>query len=473
MVTTEEFFSIYSKESDRVEMKLASNGIPKDMWETYSSFANTSGGTIILGIAEDQTTGTFSVAGIENVDKTIKTLWDNLYNTRFVSRCILHDNDVEVVDVDDKNVIVIKVPKATIIEKPIFIFGDVIKGTYKRKSEGDYHCNYDEVMSMVRDSFPRSSDTEGISDAGIDCLDMGSFRLFLTSVKNSGKSQRWTYLNEAETMDFLGLCKDVDGRKCLTKAGLLMFGKIQCILSEFPGFFLDYLECTDGNRWTYRINSNDQILNVFSFITEVSARLSMVIGTPFKLDGIRHEKESDTFRAVREALINSLVHADYEVSNPRIRIVYDGEKISMTNPGTMRISISDAVTGGKSDPRNQAMMRIAMLGDLVENAGSGIRYIVNVKDSGDLLNFKMEENDDPLSVKTTLWLPVTKIRMNDTETRILRHIQDNEHASQKEIADAIGVSLSTVNRTVAKLKTEGILELTGTNRNVTWIIHRL
>ena len=70
-------------ENDEIECKKAGGGLPKDLWETYSAFANTTGGTILLGVKEEK--GKFYPIGVENAENIIKDLWDNLNNSKKVS----------------------------------------------------------------------------------------------------------------------------------------------------------------------------------------------------------------------------------------------------------------------------------------------------------------------------------------------------------------------------------------------------
>ena len=90
-------------ENGERECKEAADNLPRDLWETYSAFANTRGGTIYLGIKEKN--GKFLVSGVNNADKVIKEFWDNLNNNKKASMNILSDKDVSVEKVDGKDVI--------------------------------------------------------------------------------------------------------------------------------------------------------------------------------------------------------------------------------------------------------------------------------------------------------------------------------------------------------------------------------
>lgn len=68
------------REGNRLEAKKAKGGIPNSMWETYSSFANTDGGIILLGVDEKKD-GSFEVSGVQNADQMLKDFW-NMVNNR-------------------------------------------------------------------------------------------------------------------------------------------------------------------------------------------------------------------------------------------------------------------------------------------------------------------------------------------------------------------------------------------------------
>ena len=90
------------------ECKKAENAIPKSVWETYSSFANTIGGTIILGIKENTNEGDvekrFEITGVADARKIKKEFFDTI-NSNKVNRNILTDGDVEEVVFDNKTLL--------------------------------------------------------------------------------------------------------------------------------------------------------------------------------------------------------------------------------------------------------------------------------------------------------------------------------------------------------------------------------
>lgn len=124
-------------------MQKAENDLPKSVWETYSSFANTVGGTILLGIEENTKAKDFSerfrVGGMRNPDQILKDFW-NTVNSKKVSANILVDADVSIEHYGGQHIIRIDVPQASYHQRPVYINENPLKGSFKRNHEGDYHC---------------------------------------------------------------------------------------------------------------------------------------------------------------------------------------------------------------------------------------------------------------------------------------------------------------------------------------------
>lgn len=118
-------FDIY-KEDNRREVKKAKGGLPKDMWETYSAYANTYGGVIILGVKELddkhwQTTGLKAT----DKEKLLDDLWNLLHNSNKVNLNLLSESDVETYEIGEDIIIVIEVPMAKRSQKPVYINNDM------------------------------------------------------------------------------------------------------------------------------------------------------------------------------------------------------------------------------------------------------------------------------------------------------------------------------------------------------------
>ena len=101
-----------------LECKKASKGVPNSLWDTYSAFANTYGGTILLGVVEHMDehdkAKRFEIVGVEDADKIRKDLWNIVNSKEKVNVNLLHDDDIQTIYFDGKEIIAINVPRAEV-----------------------------------------------------------------------------------------------------------------------------------------------------------------------------------------------------------------------------------------------------------------------------------------------------------------------------------------------------------------------
>ncbi len=139
------------RESNRIEAKKATGGLPESIWETYSAFANTLGGVILLGVEEDPNRILHPV-DLPDPEWLVEEFWALINDPKTASVNILKDKDVQIKDIEGKQIIIITVPQASPAEKPVYIYGDMRSGTYCRQGDGDYRCTPDEIRRMQTES---------------------------------------------------------------------------------------------------------------------------------------------------------------------------------------------------------------------------------------------------------------------------------------------------------------------------------
>jgi ATP-dependent DNA helicase RecG len=139
-------------ENKDTEFKLADGGLPS-IWETVSAFANTEGGYLILGVKEKDN-NEFEVLGLKKPEALIKTFWDTHNNPSKLSARLCTDPDVQAVTFAGRRLVIIYVPRASREQRPIYINGNLLTGTYKRNHAGSYRCSEIEVRQInVNSSF--------------------------------------------------------------------------------------------------------------------------------------------------------------------------------------------------------------------------------------------------------------------------------------------------------------------------------
>ena len=136
------------RENNRLEAKLATGGLPRSIWETYSAFANTYGGVILLGV-EELPDHTLRVQGLLEPRERVDEFTALLQDPRVVSANLLTPGDIQVLHVDGGDIVAITVPPAERDQRPVYIGGDLARGSYRRSGDGDYHCTRAELNAML------------------------------------------------------------------------------------------------------------------------------------------------------------------------------------------------------------------------------------------------------------------------------------------------------------------------------------
>ncbi len=362
------------EENNRIEVKRAKDNLPVSVWETYSSFANTDGGIILLGVVESDD-HKLQVTGVTDAHKLVADFWNTIHNRQKVSLNILTNRMVEVQKVEDKDVVVIRIPRADRRQRPVFIGTDPMKGTYHRGGEGDYLCSTDQVAAMYRDASDLSLDLRVMQTMNLSVLDMDSVRRYRNRFLQFHPNHVWIEDDDELFLRHIGaLAPADDGVFRPTAAGLLMFGHEYDIVREFPHFFLDYQErFSADSRWTHRLvsSSGEWSGNLYDFFFRVYPRLTSDLSVPFVAKGKDRMDETELHLAIREVLANALVHADYH-ERQGVVIVKSQNGFSFANPGDMRVGLKTALAGGVSDPRNETLLKMFALVGIGERAGSGI-----------------------------------------------------------------------------------------------------
>lgn len=112
------------KESSQVEYKKAKNAFPKDAWKSYSAFANTSGGYLILGISEDEYKNPV-LTGVKDAEKIISDFCSTLADRSKVSLNIITNDDIRTRIIEDKTIIIIHIKETAITNKPIYLNNNI------------------------------------------------------------------------------------------------------------------------------------------------------------------------------------------------------------------------------------------------------------------------------------------------------------------------------------------------------------
>lgn len=313
-----------------IELKKASE-LPKSFWESYSSFCNTSGGWIILGVVEHNPKN--EIVGVANVEKAITSLWDILSNRNKVNYRNIENQDINVINFGGKKVIFVRVREVFDAMKPIYIDGKQ-ENTWVRTGDGDRIATPEELASMIRNSQP-VYDSLPADKFSIEDLDPDSVITYKEKVNKRYPKKRYI---EMPVVDFFN-------------------------------------QKGNSSRWIDRVTEDepgDYEMNLYNFYTIVYEKIKILMKEAFELDNQQLRiPVSDFDEPLRECLVNCLAHADYVQGYPSIKIdVYDGW-FNFKNPGKMLVTKEQFVVGGDSRPRNETVMKLFRLLGASERQGFG------------------------------------------------------------------------------------------------------
>ena len=136
------------RENNRLEAKLATGGLPHSIWETYSAFANTYGGVILL-VVEELPDHSLRVQGLLDPQGMVEEFIAGLDDPAVVSVNLLREEDIQILHVDGGDIVAITVPMAERDQLPVYIGGNLRRGAYRRSGDGDYHCTQAELNAML------------------------------------------------------------------------------------------------------------------------------------------------------------------------------------------------------------------------------------------------------------------------------------------------------------------------------------
>ena len=428
------------------------------------------------------------MTGLDNAAKLRKDFWDTINNKNKVSVNLLTDNDIEIFEENNGIIMVIHVPKAKREQKPVYINGDMFRGTFRRNWEGDYHCDRSEVLAMLRDQPEETADMKILQDMTLDVLNSETVRAYRNRHMAYRTEHVWERLSDEEYLERIGAVKlsARDNTLHPTAAGLLMFGEEYKILYEFPEYFLDYREVLDPTiRWTDRLQSSsgDWTGNLFDFFFRVYRKLVKDLKIPFKLEGITRIDDTPVHKALREALANCLVNTDFYF--PRgIVIRKDAESIVMENPGSIRTGKAQMLKGGISDPRNKVLMKMFNLIGIGERAGSGVPDIYSVWEQQGwkqpevieeygpdrtilklslIKKVAIKNGDKKVAIKSGDKKKITK-RTEQQLEYILEHMAPNQEYKTSELSEVIGLKESRTRMLLNELAMSGRIAVSGKNK---------
>ena len=357
-------------EKQTVELKSAEKGCPTRLYDTLSSFSNQDeGGVIIFGVDENDK---YKIKGVYDPQDLQKKVTEQCKQMEPMIRALF-----TVCDIEDKVIVSAEIPGADITERPVFYKGvGRIKGSYIRVGESDEPMSEYEVYSYEAFRKRIRDDIRTVDEAKLHLLDEKRLNDYLTMVKQERRNLSENVSDE-EILELMA----VTVCNVPALAGIMTFSKYPqtyfsqlCITAAcLPGTEMGTVgesgeRFIDNKRITGAIP--DMLEEAVEFVRK-NSRTKTIIDD----NGKRKDKPEYPIKAVREAILNALVHRDYSLhtENTPIRIEMYRDRMEIINSGGLYGKISiDALGKVHPETRNAALANMLELLRITENRYSGI-----------------------------------------------------------------------------------------------------
>ncbi len=363
----------FNCEFQTIEVKTANQGCPKKLYDTLSSFSNQDdGGIIVFGLSEKDD---FAVLGVYDVQDLQKKVTEQCKEMEPIVWALF-----SVCEIDGKMVVSAEIPGTDISERPVFYKGaGRMRGSYIRVGESDEPMSEYEIYSYEAFRKRIRDDIRVVSNAKLSLFDTEKLNEYISAVK-SERINLANNVSDEEIMELMGIT--VDGVPTL--AGVMTFSKYPqgyfpqlCITAVcIPG-----LEMGDTDDEQVRFTDNRRITGPISEMLSEAVefvRRNSRYKTIIDRYGKRIDKEEYPIKAVREAVLNALVHRDYSIytENVPIRIEMYSDRMEIISSGGLygRITI-DSLGKVRPDTRNAALANMLEILHITENRYSGIPTI--------------------------------------------------------------------------------------------------
>ena len=475
----EEYFD-FPREDCQLEFKKSKSGLSKDIWETYSAFANTKGGLIVLGVEEVKSKSEYKIVGVDKPEKVITDFWNCVHDKLKVSSNLLNDDDVIKMKILDKYIIQIRIPKAPFERRPVYVSNNKTK-TYIRTDDGDRIANDTQFKYLIVDS-QNDIDSELLKNYSIDDLNLETVNEYRSLIYKNTNDEKYLKSTDEELLRNIGVFKkdrQVEGAPYkLTVGGLLFFGKYNSITDRFKKFQLDYFkkETSLDNDWLDRVSSGDMNypeMNIFSFYNIVIKKLELSVPDKYRQTDelTRGSYRADLLLALKEALVNALMHAYYD-SDKVIKITDFDDYIDFYNPGEMKVSKEEFVHGSYSVTRNSIISTLFRRVGIAEKGGSGGPRIFDAANKNHLRYPDIKTDFDSTEIRIWKIDMLESLKgLDEVEKAVVSYVMDHGSFKIKDIVENTNYTDYKVRATVVKLVEKDILLERGNGKSRAYFIN--
>lgn len=410
------------KESEVLELK---SEVTAGLCKEIIAFANTNGGTIYIGYDDNA-----NLIGVKNAQKELHRISNMISDS--IDPNLIFNISMEIVNENEKDIIVIKVLKGT--KRPYYLKskGMTSEGVYLRLGATNKQASRDEIVKMM------------MEDSGVKFED------------NISKEQNLTF-NSLEK-EFKEQNIEIDKIK-MKNIGLLtengLYTNLAYIVSDQNNFPIKIAIYKGNNKNEFLDKKELDNMSIFEQLQEIEQFLKLVIKVPSKIVGMKRiESPEYNLEVIRESLLNSIIHRDYSVYGSTLINIYE-DSIEITNIGGLIGGLTiDAIKKGSSATRNPKLASIFHRLNYVEAYGSGIPRI--------LLKYKYQDKQPIIeTTENNFFITFPKleeIESNEDKQLLIQLFNENNKIQREDIERIFNCSKTTAIRKLNKYVENGYLK---------------
>lgn len=405
--------------------------------KTVIAFANTAGGTIVVGVRDK----TKDIIGVKDVLREEERLANIIADS--IEPLLIPD--IEIITFRERELLVVKVPHMV---GPYYIkSAGLTEGVYIRLGSTNRLADRETLDALKRLS-------KNISFDELPCV--GATQSELNRSIIAKKFNLRGRKNEKQIYVYLGLLSSHLNKDYPSNAGMLVFGK-----QRFKWFPDSIIHCVafKGVDKSHIIDQKDIETELLLAPEEIIVFIERHVNVTVKIGRLeREEINAYSPVAIREAVINALLHADYAMKGSSIQIAIFNDRIEITNPGALPFGQTlESAMAGVSRLRNRVVGRIFRKLKLIEKLGSGLQRIISSCQQMGAKIPRFEEVNNHFRV--TLFPMSERFQTSEFwQEQLISVLSEKQSLRTKEIADIWKVTTRTARTRLRTLQSVGLIK---------------
>lgn len=477
MLTLEELWRrlVDLDETVQLEAKIGEQ-IGPSILETISAFSNEpgrGGGYMLLGVRPiaDSVLPRYDIVGVSDPDRVQSAL---------ATQCRTQFNKpirpkISVESRDGNRVVIVFIPEAEPHDKPIYLSSRGLpKGAYRRIGSTDQRCTEDDLSVFFQGRGIKAADETVFPDGELSELDLTALSEYRAARARLSPSAAELGCSDEGLLHSLGAASRHTGHLRPTLAGLILFGKASAIRRHFPAMRVDYIR-VPGREWVKspeeRFESVDILAPLMLTIPRAINAVLDDIPKSFRLPANSHQREDVPLvprTAVREAIVNAVMHRSYRQNQP-VQIIRYSNRLEVRNPGVSLVP-DDRLGEPGSMQRNPRIAAVLHDSGFAETKGSGIRAIREAMAQANLSPPTFESDRDKdgfvvtflfhhiLSEEDVAWLGHFKhLGLSEDEQRALVYAREVGAINNAAYRDLNRVETLVASGHLRRLRDQGLL----------------